>query len=127
MPLLSPNESYSFQSALVDFVAGGDSEWSMYNDDHVLHANINGPLPLRQGSEILAKATKDLMSLDSSLLAVGLTPPFRPPAFPSQRFPSPASTLSQQPHRPSLSVIPGHTLHSAAAAAAAASHSQHSV
>ncbi|KAI5116653.1 hypothetical protein M0805_004915 [Coniferiporia weirii] len=142
MPLLSHSESLKFQSALIDFSDGVPApEWSMYTADFDEHS-----LPRREGSERLAKATKDLMALDSNplkwnesadrdIMAAGGTPfdlSFRPLGVPPPHpppfsgFSLPPSALSRPPappsHRPPLSVVPGRTLDSSAA-----SDSQHSM
>lgn len=64
MSLLSPSESHAFQAFLTSIDPFTDSvapEWSMYAHDIPDEYEI----PQAQGKEALAKATKDLMSLDA--------------------------------------------------------------
>ncbi|TFK70329.1 hypothetical protein BDN72DRAFT_896572 [Pluteus cervinus] len=62
MSLLTPSESHAFQSFLSSMDPFSDAvapEWSMY-----AHDAEDVEIPHLQGKEALAKATKDLMSLD---------------------------------------------------------------
>jgi hypothetical protein len=61
MSLLTPTESHAFQSFLSSLApADSPPEWAMYPP-----ANQPDPIDIPQGKEALAKATKDLMSLDA--------------------------------------------------------------
>ncbi|EJD06953.1 uncharacterized protein FOMMEDRAFT_118009 [Fomitiporia mediterranea MF3/22] len=145
MPLLTPTESYKFQSALLDYSNGiASPEWTMYTTDVQEEYSDRQLPPRREGSEQLAKATKDLISLDSNpsrwnesadreVLTTDLpvTSPlnmvFKPPAAPTsyaipsplQRITSPLQQLlggqHQQVQRPPLTVTPSHTLENSAA------------
>ncbi|KAL5504282.1 hypothetical protein ACEPAH_8356 [Sanghuangporus vaninii] len=147
MPLLSLAESIKFDSALLNYSNGiGAPEWTMYTADPDAEELDDRHLPpSREGSEQLAKATKDLISLDCSSLrwnesadrdvltsALPATSPqslhFKPPfqstsyAFPSplHRFSSPLQQIFGAPHSPLqmsplTTVAPSHTLDSFAA------------
>lgn len=67
MPLLTPSETLKFESALHGFSETLGPEWAMYTGDHELKYADQLP-PRKEGSEQLAKATKDLMSLDTRSL-----------------------------------------------------------
>lgn len=127
MPLLTLAESMKFDSALLSYSNGiAAPEWTMYTADPPIDDLDEHHLPpRREGSEHLAKATKDLMSLDCSSIrwnesadrdilssALPATSPqnlhFKQPpplvstsyAFPSplQRLPSPLQQLFAIPH-----------------------------
>ncbi|OCB89922.1 hypothetical protein A7U60_g2862 [Sanghuangporus baumii] len=144
MPLLSLAESIKFDSALLNYSNGiGAPEWTMYTADPSTEELDDRHLPPhREGSEQLAKATKDLISLDCSSLrwnesadrdvltsALPATSPqslhFKPPfqstsyAFPSplHRFSSPLQQIFGAPQSPLplTTVAPSHTLDSSAA------------
>ncbi|KAH8118209.1 hypothetical protein DFH11DRAFT_884762 [Phellopilus nigrolimitatus] len=75
MSLLTPSESYRFESALLDFsngAAAAGAEWAMYTNEYAGDAPAQygdaALPPRREGSEHLARATKDLMSLDAGAL-----------------------------------------------------------
>ncbi|KAL5486165.1 hypothetical protein ACEPAI_7209 [Sanghuangporus weigelae] len=148
MPLLSLAESIKFDSALLNYSNGiGAPEWTMYAADPSTEELDDRHLPpRREGSEQLAKATKDLISLDCSSLrwnesadrdvltsALPATSPqslhFKPPfqstsyAFPSplHRFSSPLQQIFDAPQSPLqmpplTTVAPSHTLDSSSAA-----------
>ncbi|ESK93966.1 helix-loop-helix dna-binding domain protein [Moniliophthora roreri MCA 2997] len=69
--LLSATETHEFHSFLtsIDYAASSDvrnsslSEWSTYQSDH---SGMLPEVPHAKGKEALARATKDLMSLDSN-------------------------------------------------------------
>lgn len=67
MSLLTPAESHAFQSFLsaLDYTDLSPSEWALLNSTNVAPENDLGSGP---SSELLAKATKDLMALDSGYL-----------------------------------------------------------
>lgn len=62
MPLLSSNESYRLHAALLEYSDTIGPEWTLYT------TAADDLISQRQGSERLAKATKDLMSLDTNSL-----------------------------------------------------------
>ncbi|KAF8626116.1 hypothetical protein AX17_006611 [Amanita inopinata Kibby_2008] len=62
--LLTPSESHAFQSFLSSLDVSAP-EWTLYSSGNPEDIVVDVPVPQAQGREALAKATKDLMSLDA--------------------------------------------------------------
>jgi hypothetical protein len=94
MSLLSPSESNAFQSFLstMDYPdeAISASDWAIYNSSAAMHQVLDDPLlenSVNPGHrEALAKATKDLMSLDSDMWDAGSSMMDHHPNTPHQAF-----------------------------------------
>jgi len=86
--LLSPAESVAFKTFLASVDVSDDPDWD------ALHPKIAERIPQRQGQEALAKATKDLMSLDGGTAA---TPKSRATSVTASSM-----TASSTPAAPSL-------------------------